>query len=108
MTWDFFDNVNTLLSFFPRMPTPKMYPAVVSTSKHLVVAGGTTRLSVEVLNIETLQWSIASSLPLSFGSPQMVLCDGHFYLSDLSGHRMLICSAEDLLKSCKPACCLHC
>ena len=72
-----------------------------------MVAGGVTELfggddlpTVEVLNIDTLQWYTASSLPQAAGSPQITLCGGSFYLC--IDNTIFSCLVEDLLKSCKP------
>ena len=73
--WDYQGaTTNTLLSLsgssweevLPPMPTKRWRPAAANTPTHLVVVGGTLSLTagdtatVEVLNIETLQWSTAA------------------------------------------------
>ena len=103
---------NVLLSFsgrtwnkvFPPMQTRRSHPAAATTPTHLVVAGGAVdehpcTAVVEVLNIDTVQWSIASNLPKAAYKSQMILCDGSFYLS--SDNTVFSCSVEDL-ESCKP------
>lgn len=89
---------------FPPMSTSRVCTAAVSTSTHLVVAGG--RLdhqsraglaSVEVMNTETLQWSIASGLPNSVDVPQMTLCGESLYLCRQD--TLFSCLVEDLLKN---------
>ena len=80
----------------------RLLPAAANTPTNLVVAGG--RLSrmgdevatVEVLNIETLQWSTASSLPQVVVYPQMTTCGGCIYLAN-SGNEVSLCPVEDLL-----------
>ena len=100
---------NTLLSLsgsswdevLPPMPTKRMYPAAANTPTHLVVSGGwqSQRLPlVEVLNTDTLQWSIADNLPEAAQYPQMITCGGHLYLAD-DNSSVFSCSMEDLLKS---------
>ena len=55
---------------FPPMPTPRDYATCVTTKEALVVAGGKVGIfslssnNVEVMNINTKQWSIAAPLPL--------------------------------------------
>ena len=83
----------------PSMLTARVRPAAVTTSTHLVVAGGST---VEVLNLHTLErWESASSLPGALAYPNIALCGEHVYLS---GEKTIFsCSAEELVKSCKPS-----
>ena len=91
----------------PPMLTNRIWPAAQTTSSHLVVAGGRTEqfgdilLTVEVLDLNTLRWSFASSSPKALKYPKMTLCDKYFYLSE--HNTILSCSVEELLKSCKPA-----
>ena len=103
---------NTLLSLcgssweevLPPMPTKRANTAAANTPTHLVVAGGRLSLiggsiaTVEVFNTETLQWSIASSLPEAVCYPQMTTCGGCLYLAD-NHSNVFSCSVEDLLKS---------
>ena len=103
---------NTLLSLsgssweevLPPMPTNRVLPAAANTPTHLVVAGGRQSLvgsrkaTAEILNIETVQWSTASTLPEIIGYPQMIACGGRFYLAS-SVCCIFSCSFEDLLKS---------
>ena len=111
--WDWQRAVtNTLFSFFgstweevlPPMPTKRLRPAAKNTPTHLVVAGGhlargnIAMATVEVLNTETLQWSTASSLPITVRYPQMTTLGGCLYLAD-DRSNAFSCSMEDLLKS---------
>ena len=103
---------NTLLSLsgssweevLPPMPTKRANTAAANTPTHLVVAGGRLSLiggsiaTVEVFNTETLQWSIASSLPEAVCFPQMTTCCEYLYLADDCSN-VFSCSVEDLLKS---------
>ena len=86
----------------PRLPTTRDSPAVAYTSPHLVVAGGDCEGTVQVLNIETRQWSSPCSIPKYLYGPQMVSCGECFYLGFTSvEHRRLQVrsfSIEDLLK----------
>jgi hypothetical protein len=59
---------------------------------------GSSLATVEVLNTETLQWSIASSLPETAKVPKIMTRGGCLYLSDYNNN-VFSCSVEDLLKS---------
>lgn len=105
---------NTLLSLIPGhvwkevlppMPTSRVQPAAITTQTHLVVTGGYQQSfcgsdSVEILDLNTKQWFIASCLPESIMHPQMVLCENYLYLSKCSS--VFSCSLDDLLRTCKP------
>ena len=91
--------------YLPPMLTERILPATVTITTHLVVAAGQKTSihglsTVEVLDTETRQWSMASSLPRDIGSPQMVLCSGYVYLSDVEC-TIFSCSVEGLLQSCQ-------
>ena len=49
------------------MPTKQSHTAAVTTKQHLIVAGGDSGLNpqdtVEVMDVQTLVWSTAASLP---------------------------------------------
>ena len=120
--WDDSSATNTLLclsssvlpkwkKLLPPMPTKRVRPAAVTTPTHLVVAGGRTHKlmtspchglsTVEVLNLHTLQWALASRSPEALKYPSVTLCGEHVYLS--GNEVMFSCSVEELVKSCKPA-----
>ena len=70
---------------FPSMPTRRMFTAVVSTQKVLVVAGGygeryTTLDTVEVMETDTLQWSTVSNLPHPLSDATATVCGNRVYL----------------------------
>ena len=91
----------------PPMPTARYRPATVTSTTHLIVAGGMTRQNssalstIEILDTSTFQWSSASSSPQALQYPHMSLCDEHLYLSE--DNTIFSCSVEELLKSRKPA-----
>ena len=96
---------------FPPMPSKRSYTAVVSTQQQLIVAGGksdgSTRLdTVEVMDIETLAWSTAASLPHPYSYASATICGDQLYMlggCDRSGTRtksVLTCSLTELLQSC--------
>ena len=69
---------------FPRMPTKRHSTAVVCSGKALVVAGGERYMfkltTVEVMNTDTLQWSIARSLPCPLSGASATICGDRIYL----------------------------
>ena len=93
----------------PPMSTKRVRAAAVTTPNHLVVAGGNSDSSmfsvslrgIEILYLDSLQWSSASSSPRGLEYPCMTLCGEHLYLSNHG--TIFSCSVEELLKSCKPA-----
>jgi hypothetical protein len=117
---------NTLLSFrgkvrkqwsevFPPMPTPRSSAACVTTKQHLVVTGGLgdggSLDIVEVMNINSKQWTTASPLPMKCMSLSAALIEDTLYLAggmvgDLNGRGALMyrilknvftCSFSDLI-----------
>ena len=91
----------------PPMPTARIFPAAVTTSTHLIVAGGNMLFGddglsvVETLDTNTLQWSSVSSSPQALAYPDMTLCNGQLYLSEHS--KIFSCSVKELLKPREPA-----
>jgi hypothetical protein len=95
---------------FPPMPTKRSHTAVVSTKEHLIVAGGKNESSqldtVEVMNIQTLVWSRAASLPHPYSQASATICGDYFYMLggfDKGGARtksVLTCSLTELQQSC--------
>ena len=98
----------------PAMPTKRYYTAAVCSGRSLIVAGGedgSNRLAtVEVLDTNTRQWSIASSLPHPFCLATISICGERLYMlggyDDQSGilgtRSVLSCSIPELLQSCQP------
>ena len=93
---------------FPPMPTKRPYTATVTTQHHLIVAGGddgSRRLNtVEVMDIQTLVWSTAASLPHPYSSVSAAICGDQLYM--LGGYdkgsrtkSVLTCSLTSLLQS---------
>ena len=95
----------------PAMPTKRCFTAVVCSGRSLVVAGGSdgsNRLAtVEVLDTDARQWSIASSLTHPFTSATISVCDERLYMLggfDQIGNEtrsVLSCSVPELLQSCQ-------
>ena len=96
---------------FPLMPTKRYGTAAVCSGKSLVVAGGCggdgkPLHTVEVMDTETLQWSIASSLPFALRYASATICQDRIYLLGYLGssepRSVLAFSMADLLQSCRP------
>ena len=94
----------------PAMPTKRYNTAAVCSGRSLIVAGGRAgrnRLStVEVLDTDTRQWSIASALTHPFYLATISICGERLYMlggSDQTRTRsVLSCSVPELLQSCQP------
>ena len=69
---------------FPPMPTKRWLTSVVCNDKSLVVAGGVGGYedlsTVEVMDMETLQWSTASSLPHPLSAASATLSGDKVYM----------------------------
>ena len=104
---------NKWTKWFPPMPTKRRWTVVVCSGRSLVVAGGVGEgykylSTVEVMDTETLQWSIASSLPHPLFATSATLCGdqvymlGGFYESEEESESVFTCSLAALLQSCQP------
>ena len=88
----------------PRMPTRRRRPLAITTTSHLVVAGGniSSRPDMDILDLSTLQWSSVNDLPVSLTfKSHMSFYSGRLYLSTFGS--MFSCSFERLVKSCDPS-----
>ena len=95
-----------------RMPTKRRWTTAVCSGKTLVVIGGVSsgvRLkTVELLDIDSLKWFIASELPHPRYSASATVCGDNLYLvggCDGSGNpteSVLTCSLSALVQSAKP------
>ena len=96
----------------PAMPSKRYFTAAVCSGHSLIVAGGyngRNRLStVEVLDIGTRQWSIASSLTHHFYLATISICGERLYMlggenqTGVPTRSVLSCSVPELLQSCQP------
>ena len=115
------DFINTLLSLtgegmrkqwseiFPPMPTPRQSVACITTEQSLVVAGGRGSGSVldivEVMNINTKQWTTVSPLPKKQTELSATVCGDTLYLAGgfargkKTSKSVFTCSLTDLLTS---------
>ena len=103
------------LTYFPAMPTKRYFTAVVCSGHSLIVAGGydgrNSLAAVEVLDTDTEQWSIASSLTHPFSEATVSICGERLYMlggKDKTGRdtcSVLSCSIPELLQSYQPLSC---
>ena len=96
----------------PAMPTKRYWTAAVCSGRSLIVAGGydghNELSTVEVLDTDTRQWSIASALTHPFYDATISICGERLYM--LGGfdqtsywtRSVLSCSVPELLQSCQP------
>ena len=102
---------NALLSFskgswveiYPAMSTKRYFPAAVCTSCYLVVAGGCDEncqaiAAVELMDIDTLQWSTTGNLPVCMSSAFMTACEDSVYILGDDTNRVYWCSLKNLLQ----------
>ena len=97
----------------PAMPTKRLCTAAVCSGRSLIVAGGkegrNDLATVEVLDTDTRQWSIASSLTHPFTDATISICGERLYMlggfDDQPGYlgtrSVLSCSIPELLQSCQ-------
>ena len=98
------------LPHLPAMPTKRYFTAAVCSGHSLIVAGGNKDDSnilatVEVLDTDAQQWSIASSLTCSLTEATISICGERLYmLGGSTGYMtrsVLSCSVPELLQSCQ-------
>ena len=97
----------------PAMPTKRYYTAAVCSGHSLIVAGGedgsNSLATVEVLDTDARQWSIASSLTRPLTDATISICGKRLYMlggyDDQTGYQgtrsVLSCSIPELLQSCQ-------
>ena len=105
----------SLWKYFPPMTLVRRGTTVLSTTAHTVAMGGyggrpeedhVERLNnIEVLNIHTKQWSIASPLPYEIQQATVTLCGDTLYmmggLTDVNDFSVVSCRLNDLLAPTK-------
>ena len=94
------------LPHLPAMPTNRYNTAAVCSGRSLIVAGGEDGSSylatVEVLDTDARQWSIASSLTRPLTRATISICGERLYmLGGYATHSVLSCSIPELLQSCQ-------
>ena len=102
---------NKWTEFYSPMPTKRQWTTAVSTRTGLIVAGGvekgsTALATVEVMNIETRQWSTAADLPGPMYNASATVCGDHVYMlggvdSDQKPSKLVYTSSlSSLFQSC--------
>ena len=98
------------IQHFPPMVQKRWHATAIRYDFYLVVAGGSdgpNRLaSVEVMNMNTLQWCTASSLPHPFSDATASICGERLYMLSGFDHTgptrsVLSCSMSELIHSCQ-------
>ena len=96
------------VTVFPPMPTNRRWPAVVSAQNYLIAAGGWgvggVLSTVEVMDMNTLQWYTAANLPKCVSYMSATVCGGCLYLLGgcMWGKSVFICALDSLIGSCHP------
>ena len=95
----------------PAMPTKRYFTAAMFSGRSLIVAGGrdgrNILATVEVLDTDTRQWSIASSLTHPLTEATISICGERLYMLgglDQTGYgtrSVLSCSIPELFQSCQ-------
>ena len=98
---------------YPPMPTERGWVTLVCTGATLIVAGGAgdggVLSTVEVMNTENHQWSIAANLPQPMYLASATVCGDRIYMLGGAGKRctntksVYTCSVSALLQSCVPS-----
>ena len=98
------------LPHLPAMPTKRYNTAAVCSGRSLIVAGGrdgsNDLATVEVLDTDARQWSIASSLTHPLADATISICGERLYMlggyqTGLPTYSVLSCSIPELLQSCQ-------
>ena len=84
---------------FPPMITERDRATAVTTGRAFIVVGGSLT-TVEIMNIETRQWSTAADIPQGMWSASATVCSDRVYMSQ--GELVITCSLPVLLQSCHP------
>ena len=105
-------NGDEWVTVFPPMPTKRHRPAVISAQNYLIVAGGQgvggALSTVEVMDMNTLKWYTAASLPEPIYNMSATVCGGRLYLlggfvkNYYSTHVLFTCTLDSLIRSCHP------
>ena len=100
------------VTVFPPMPTKRCLPAVISAQNYLIAVGGWGvggfLSTVEVMDVNTLEWYTAASLPEPVCYMSATVCGGRLYLLggwDKYGratHAVFTCTLDSLIRSCHP------
>ena len=94
------------VEIFPPMPTKRYFPAAVCTRDMLLVAGGSDCIAlptVEVMDINTMQWTAMASLPIGISSASMAAYEDSICLLGDDTNRVYSCSIRFLAQFLQPA-----
>lgn len=96
---------------YPPMPTKRSDAVAVTSSAHLIVAGGMTgsalkdqTSAVEVMDTTTLVWSVVASLPHPYRRASATVCGDRVYIlggenGNIKMKSVLTCSLTELVQS---------
>jgi len=99
------------VTVFPPMPTKRCEAAVISAQNYLIAVGGYgvggDLSTVEVMDMNTLEWYTAASLPEPVYDMSATVCGGRLYLLggwDKYGltNAVFTCILDSLIRSCQP------
>jgi len=100
------------VTVFPPMPTKRGLPAIISAQNYLIAVGGRVvegcLSTVEVMDMNTLEWYTAASLPEPVSSMSATVCGGRLYLLGGYGkygnrtNAVFTCTLDSLIRSCHP------
>ena len=100
------------VTVFPPMPTKRYWLAVISAQNYLIAVGGRTvegaLSTVEVMDMNTLEWYTAASLPEPVYLMSATVCGGCLYLLGGYGeygnetNAVFTCTLDSLICSCHP------
>ena len=100
------------VTVFPPMPTKRSNAAVISAENYLIAAGGKgvggALSTVEVMDMNTLKWYTAASLPEPDCNMSATVCGRRLYLLggyDTNNHStraVFTCTLDSLIRSCHP------
>jgi len=88
--------------FLPPMPTKRAFAVSLTTPTHLVVAGGKDSPEsegltiIEILQLESMQWTVASPLPTPARHPQILLNNNQVYFSDTENNKVYTCPLHEI------------
>ena len=101
------------------MPTKRHYHAVISAQNYLIAVGGlgvggVVLSTVEVMDMNTLEWYTAASLPEPVYRVSVTVCEGRLYLlggvdknyNEMYGratNAVFTCTLDSLIRSCLPS-----
>ena len=101
----------TWIEVFQSMPTKRLSSVAVCTGQALIVAGGVgqhlkTLRTVEVMDIDTKEWSSAANLPEPLSHASITICHNRIYIiggSNDRGHikSVYTCTLTELFLSCR-------